>query len=82
MDEKLRVAIADAGGTNAYPIVTYSWLLLYASYADGKKANAIRDFVAWGLREGQTLRRRGSPVYIPLPANVVAKGQQALSAIR
>ncbi|MGZ8996467.1 MAG: phosphate ABC transporter substrate-binding protein PstS, partial [Rhodospirillales bacterium] len=44
MDEKLRVAIADAGGTNAYPIVTYSWLLLYASYADGKKANAIRDF--------------------------------------
>jgi phosphate transport system substrate-binding protein len=82
MDEKLRVTIADAGGTNAYPIVTYSWLLLYASYADGKKANAIRDFVAWGLSDGQTLKDEGISGYIRLPSNVVAKGQQALATVR
>ncbi|MGZ8995053.1 MAG: phosphate ABC transporter substrate-binding protein PstS [Rhodospirillales bacterium] len=82
MDERLRVAIPDAPGESAYPIVTYSWLLLYGSYPDAKKAAAIRDFVAWGLREGQTLREEGLSGYIPLPANVAAKGQQALATIR
>lgn len=82
MDEKLRVTIADAAGQTAYPIVTYSWLLLYGMYPDGDKAKAIRDFVAWGLSEGQTLGDEALSGYIPLPANVVGKGQQALAAVR
>ena len=82
MDEKLRVVVTDAAGDAAYPIVTYSWLLLYGSYPDQQKAEAVRDFAAWGLTEGQTIRDEGLSGYIPLPANVVAKGQQALAAIR
>ena len=82
MDEKLRVSIADAAGQGAYPIVTYSWLLLYGMYPDGDKAKAIRDLVAWGLSEGQTLGDEALSGCIPLPANVVAKGQQALAAVR
>ncbi len=82
MDEKLRVTITDAAGDAAYPILTYSWLLLYGRYPEVAKAEAIRDFVAWGLTEGQTVKDEELPGYIPLPANVVAKGQQALAAIR
>lgn len=82
MDEKLRVSIADAAGRTAYPIVTYSWLLLYGRYPEGGKADAIRDFVAWGLSDGQKLEDDALSGYIPLPANVVAKGQQALAAVR
>jgi phosphate transport system substrate-binding protein len=82
MDEKLRVSVADASGANAYPIVTYSWLLLYGRYPDGQKAEAIRDFVSWGLSDGQKLEDEGLSGYIPLPANVVAKGQQALATVR
>jgi phosphate transport system substrate-binding protein len=82
MDEKLRVSIADAAGQAAYPIVTYSWLLLYGQYPDGRKAEAIRDFVAWGLTDGQKLQDEALSGYIPLPANVVAKGQQALATVR
>ncbi len=81
MDERLRVSIADAPGAGAYPIVTYSWLVLYGHYNDETKAAALRDFVGWGLTEGQTLKREDLSGYIPLPANVVAKGQQALATI-
>lgn len=82
MDEKLRVSVADASGANAYPIVTYSWLLLYGRYPDRQKAEAIRNFVAWGLTDGQKLEDEGLSGHIPLPANVVAKGQQALATVR
>ncbi len=82
MDEKLRVSIADAPGAGAYPIVTYSWLLLYGRYDDETKAAALRDFVGWGLTAGQSMQRDDLSGYIPLPANVVAKGQQALATIR
>lgn len=82
LDEKLRVAVPDAAGKDAYPIVTYSWLLLYESYPDGQKAGAVRDFVAWGLAEGQALKDEAISGYVPLPANVVARGQQALAKIR
>ena len=82
MDEKLRVTIADPAGRAAHPIVTYSWLLLYGMYPDGEKAKAMRDFVAWGLTEGQILGEEALSGYIPLPANVVTKGQQALTAVR
>lgn len=82
MDEHLRVEIADAPGAGAYPIVTYSWLLLYGAYEDEGKAAALRDFVGWGLTQGQALAREDLSGYIPLPANVVAKAQQAIATIR
>ena len=82
MDDKLRVEIPDAPGAEAYPIVTYSWLLLYGSYPNEKKAEALRAFVDWGLTEGQAMARDDVGGYIPLPSNVVAKGQQALATLR
>ncbi|MBL8660679.1 MAG: phosphate ABC transporter substrate-binding protein PstS [Rhodospirillales bacterium] len=82
MDERLRISIADAPGAGAYPIVTYSWLLLYGHYDDEIKASTLRDFVGWGLTAGQSMQRDDLSGYIPLPANVVAKGQQALATIR
>ena len=50
----LRVDVADPALADSYPIVTYSWLLLYRAYADADKATAIKDFVFWGLHTGQT----------------------------
>lgn len=72
-------AVTDPAGGEAYPIVTYSWLLLYRSYP-AASAVAIRDFVAWGLGKGQGF---GAALgYIPLPQGVAAAGVEALSAIR
>ena len=77
--EDLDLSIVDPSGSGAYPIVTFSWLLLYRQYADPAKEAAVRDFVAWGLSSGQSFGREFG--YIPLPNQVVASGRRALGGI-
>jgi phosphate transport system substrate-binding protein len=74
--EDPRLAITDPTGADAYPIVTFSWLLLYDTYKDQSIAAALRTFVTWGLAEGQRL---GEPLgYVPLPPSVASRGREAL----
>lgn len=70
----------DPDGPASYPIVTYSWLLLYKRYPAPEKAAALRDFVAWGLVEGQSVGLGLG--YVPLPGLMIARGQTALTEIR
>ena len=72
-------SIVDPSGSGAYPIVTFSWLLLYRQYADPAKEAAVRDFVAWGLSSGQSFDKDLG--YIPLPDKVAMAGRQALADI-
>ena len=75
----LRVFLPDPEGAEAYPIVTFSWLLLNQRYTDPVKAEALKRFVAWGLAEGQSL---GPDLgYIRLPAEIAELGKAALAAI-
>ena len=75
----LRVFIPDPEGPESYPVVTLSWLLVYGSYADSKKAEVIRELFRWCLYEGQRLSRDLG--YIPLPPKIVSKAAAALAAI-
>ena len=75
----LNQSIVDPSGAGAYPIVTFSWLLLYRQYDDPQKGAAVRDFVAWGLAKGQTFGEKWG--YLPLPGEVAASGEQALASI-
>jgi phosphate transport system substrate-binding protein len=75
----LNQSIVDPAGANAYPIVTFSWLLLYRRYDDPQKGPAVRDFVAWGLSSGQNYSQKLG--YLPLPSEVAASGKQALGSI-
>ena len=71
--------MVDPAEPGAYPIVTYTWLFLYRRYRDPAKADAIRDFVTWGLTAGQ---RYGVELgYIPLSADVVALGREVLQQV-
>jgi len=73
------VFITDPANAGSYPVVTYSWLLLYKQYPDAQKRAALQDFIGWGLRNGQEI---GRPLgYIPLPPSVAAQAQGALRAI-
>ncbi|MCG8584635.1 MAG: phosphate ABC transporter substrate-binding protein PstS, partial [Pirellulales bacterium] len=38
---------------DSYPIVTYTWLLLYKQYDDEKRKAALKEFVVWCLNDGQ-----------------------------
>jgi phosphate transport system substrate-binding protein len=76
---ELNQSIADPSGAGAYPIVTFSWLFLYRQYADPGRGAAVRDFVAWGLSNGQAFG--GEFGYLPLPNEVTASGKQALGSV-
>jgi phosphate transport system substrate-binding protein len=79
LPENLRIWPVDPAAPEAYPITTFSWLLLYKKYDDAKKLQALKDFVTYGLTEGQSLAIELG--YIPLPEAVVAKANAALSSI-
>jgi phosphate transport system substrate-binding protein len=61
---------------DAYPIVTYTWLIAYKKYPDKNKTQAVQDLVRYGLTDGQ--KDAEALGYIPLPAPVVAKVTSAV----
>ena len=79
MPEDLRVWLPDPEGEDAYPIVTYTWIMCYKKYDDAKKAQAIKDVLTYCLTDGQSISRELG--YVPLPENVVEKVKQALENI-
>ena len=70
----------DPDGKDSYPIVTYSWLLLYKQYDDAQKAAALKQYVKWALTEGQAFNE--SLGYVRLAPPVVARALQAVESIR
>ena len=80
MPSNLRLYLPDPEGEDAYPIVSFSWLLLYDRYQDREKAAALKKFVSWGLTEGQTYSRDLG--YIPLPGEVASLSLAALARIQ
>jgi phosphate transport system substrate-binding protein len=79
MPANLRLFLPDPDGEDAYPIVSYTWLLLYDRYPDRDKTAALRKFVTWGLTDGQALSRDLG--YIPLPPEVAALSLAAVERI-
>lgn len=80
LPENLRIWPEDPAGANDYPIVTFTWVLLYKKYPDAAKLKALKDFVTYGLTEGQKVAPELG--YIALPAPVVEKCKAALETIQ
>ena len=75
----LRVFMPDPDGNDSYPIVTYSWLLLYKKYDDPKKLDTLKEVVRWCLDEGQ--QESESLGYIRLAPDAVSAATHALESI-
>lgn len=73
------LSVVDPPGDASYPIVTYSWLLLYKKYGDATKAAAVKNWVNWGLTTGQSIAPGLG--YLALPAERAQLAAQALDAI-
>jgi phosphate transport system substrate-binding protein len=67
--ENLRVFIPDPEGEDAYPIVTYTWILCYQKYADAQRAQTLKEVLRYCLTDGQPIAAKLG--YIPLPEGVV-----------
>ena len=75
-----RVSIVNAPGAKAYPISSFTWILAYANQTNATKAKQLKDFVRWGLTEGQ--QREAALIYAPLPAPMIPQLLQRLDSIR
>ena len=80
MPDDFRVSITNAKGKEAYPISTFTWLLIPAKFSDNSKRDAIKGFVSWMLNDGQSFAEALS--YARLPKEVVAKEKKALANIQ
>lgn len=80
MPEDFRVSITNAPGTGAYPISSFTWVLVPEKISDPAKKKIITDFLAWMLKDGQTMTSALS--YAPLPKEVVAKETKAIAKIK
>ena len=80
MPDDFRVSITNAAGKDAYPISSFTWLLIPAQISDAAKKAAIKDFLGWMLTSGQQFCE--PLAYAKLPKEVVAKEQKAVALIR
>jgi phosphate transport system substrate-binding protein len=80
MPADFRVSITNASGPGAYPISSFTWLLLYEDPKDKAQSKAMVDFVKWALTDGQ--QYAGQLGYAPLPADVVKQEMAALEKVK
>jgi phosphate transport system substrate-binding protein len=80
LPENLRVFFPDPEGQDSYPIVTYSWLLLYKQYEDAQRLAALKQYVRWCLTAGQEYNE--SLGFVRLPPQVIARAMDALDGLR
>ena len=80
MPEDFRVSITNAPGKSAYPISSFTWLLIPEKFSDAAKRDAIKGFVKWMLADGQTYAENLS--YAKLPKEVVAMEMKAIEKIQ
>ena len=80
MPDDFRVSITDAPGKTAYPISSFTWLLVPSKFSDAAKRDAIKGFIQWMLTDGQNAAEALS--YAKLPKEVVAKETKALNSIQ
>jgi phosphate transport system substrate-binding protein len=80
MPPDFRVSITNAPGKTAYPISSFTWLLIPEKFSDASKRDAIKGFVTWMLTDGQNQTEALS--YAKLPKEVVAMEKQALAKVQ
>ncbi len=80
MPSDFRVSITNAPGKTAYPISSFTWLLVPAKIQDAAKRDAIKGFVKWMVTDGQQYNEKLA--YAKLPKEVVEKELKALNQIQ
>src|SRR5690242_16262886 len=80
MPQDFRISITDAPGANAYPICSFTYLLIPVNISDATKRDAIKGFLNWMVANGQTMVE--SLNYAQLPKAVVDIEKKQISEIR
>lgn len=77
--EDLRVSITNATGPQAYPISSYTYILVYKNQKDAAKGKALVDFLWWGIHDGEGFAKELQ--YAPLPADIVKRAEAKINSV-
>ncbi len=80
MPADFRVSIVNAPGKDAYPISSFTWLLIPVQSKDAAKGRILADFLNWMVSDGQ--RMTAELTYAPLPEGVAAKVKAEIKQVR
>jgi phosphate transport system substrate-binding protein len=80
MPADFRVSITNAPGKDAYPISSFTWLLIPEQSKDPAKGKILAAFLNWMVTDGQKMTAALS--YAPLPEGVVQKEKEAIKLVR
>jgi len=80
MPADFRVSITNAPGKDAYPISSFTWLLIPSQSKDAAKGKIIADFLNWMVDDGQKMT--AALTYAPLPPNVAQKVKDEIKQVR
>jgi phosphate transport system substrate-binding protein len=75
-----RLSIVNADGAGAYPISSFTWILVYTQQANGEKGRKLRDFLKWALTEGE--KQAAALDYAPLPETMTARLTARLDSLK
>jgi len=79
-DSDYRISIVNAPGANAYPISSFTWLLVYEKQADAAKGQKLVDFMKWMYSDGQ--QNAAALDYAPLPGVLATQLTARLASIQ
>ena len=79
MPADFRVSITNAPGKTAYPISSFTWLLIPTQSKDAARGKIIADFLNWMVTDGQ--KSTTQLKYAPLPENVAEKVKAAIKQV-
>jgi phosphate transport system substrate-binding protein len=80
MPDDFRVSITNAPGKGAYPIASFTWLLVPVEWKDASKEKAFVAFLNWMVDQGQGMTH--DLAYAPLPKSVAAKVKNRIKEIK
>jgi phosphate transport system substrate-binding protein len=78
MPADFRVSITNPPGKTAYPIASFTWLLVPTTPRDANKGKMVKDMVVWALDKGEPMASALS--YAPLPKEVAEKAKAAVNS--
>jgi phosphate transport system substrate-binding protein len=80
MPADYRISLVNQPGKDAYPIVGFTWLLVYEHQKDPLKGKKLVEFLNWSLHKGQKMA--APMLYAPLPESVLKMVEKTIKTIK
>jgi phosphate transport system substrate-binding protein len=80
MPADFRVSITNAPGRGAYPISSFTWLLVPERMRDAEKGQVMAAFLRWMIDDGEAMTKKLG--YAPLPEKVASQVRKTISQLR